>query len=167
MTSSRRLLILGGALLAVLGMTYGLYYALFVEHKTLDRMGGSLAQAFSAAAARDASSPEALRQYRETKYDYIRQVDAHSHWLGLAMLMIVLGVLFDRVNFSERNRQALASCLLAGSAIFPSAVLLQTLYHDNFVFKVLAVAGSGLVMAGLAATAWGLARARTLESPGE
>src|SRR5258708_9298753 len=65
-------------------------------------MGGSLAQSFSAAASRNlAQSQAALEQYGETKYDYVRQVDAHSHWIGLAMLMIVLGVIFERVNFSE------------------------------------------------------------------
>ena len=30
----------------------------------------------------------ALIAYRETKYDYLRQVDVHSHWIGLTMLML-------------------------------------------------------------------------------
>jgi len=30
----------------------------------------------------------ALDAYRSIKYDYVRQVEAHSHWIGLAMLMI-------------------------------------------------------------------------------
>ena len=45
-----------------------------------------------------------LDRLRETKYDYVRQVDLHSHWIGLAMLMIVLGVVFDEVAFGERAR---------------------------------------------------------------
>jgi hypothetical protein len=159
MTGSRKFLVLGGLALAAIGMFYGLYYAVFVEHQTLDQMGGSLAQSFSAAATRDlASSHTALQQYGETKYDYVRQVDTHSHWVGLAMLMIVLGALFDRVNFAEATRQLVAISLLAGSALFPLSVILQTFHHGALLYKALAVVSSALVIAALAATAWGFAR---------
>jgi len=161
-TGSRKLLIFGGVALAAFGMLYGLQYALFVEHQTLDHMGGSLAQSFNAAASRNlGQSQAALEQYGETKYDYVRQIDAHSHWIGLAMLMIVLGVTFERVNFSEGIRQLVAFSLLAGSALFPLAVILQTYHHGAVVLKALAVVGSALVIAALAATAWGFARPRS------
>jgi len=150
---------------AALGMLYGLQYALFVEHQTLDHMGGSLAQSFAAAASRnDGQSQAALEQYGETKYDYVRQVDAHSHGIGLAILMILLGVIFERVNFSEGLRQLVALSLLAGSALFPLAVILQTYHHDAVVLKALAVIASGLIIAALAATAWGFARPQTTAS---
>ena len=159
MTRSRKILVLGGLTLAALGMLYGLYYAVFVEHQTLDHMGGSLAQSFAAAAQRHpAESASALEEYGKTKYDYVRQVDIHSHWIGLAMIMIVLGVAFERVNFSEGVRQLLALALLAGSVLFPLAVLLQTYDHGGVIFKALAVVGSGLVIAALAATAVGFSR---------
>ena len=162
MTGSSRLLIFGGLALAAFGMLYGLHYAVFVEHQTLDQLGGSLAQAFQHAADRyPAQSKAALEAYRETKYDYVRQVDAHSHWLGLAMLMIVLGMLFERVNFSEGVRQAIALSLLVGSAVFPLSVILQTYHHGAVVLKALAVASSGLVIVAMAATAWGFARPRS------
>jgi hypothetical protein len=163
MTGSRKLLIFGGMTLAALGMLYGLYYAVFVEHQTLDQMGGSLAHAFASAAARDSSQSQmALEAYAGTKYDYVRQVDAHSHWIGLGMLLILLGVLFGRVNFSEAIRQAIAISLLAGSAVFPLAVILQTYQHGALAFQALAVVGPGLVISGLTAAAWGFARQRTL-----
>src|ERR1700704_6047086 len=159
MTGSRKLLIFGGMALAAFGMLYGLQYALFVEHQTLDHMGGSLAQSFGAAASRNLQqSQAALEQYGETKYDYVRQVDAHSHWIGLAMLLIVLGVIFGRVNFSETARQAIALSLLVGSAVFPLSVILQTYHHGATILKALAVASSGLVILAMAATAWGFAR---------
>ena len=162
MTGSSRLLIFGGLALAAFGMLYGLHYAVLVEHQTLDRLGGSLTQAFQHAADRHpAQSQAALDAYRETKYDYVRQVDAHSHWIGLAMLMIVLGVLFERVNFSEGIRQAIALSLLVGSAVFPLSVILQTYHHGAIELKVLAVASSALMIVAMAATAWGFARPRT------
>ena len=114
MTGSSRLLIIGGLALAAFGMLYGLHYAVFVEHQTLSRMGGSLAGAFThAAEGRWDDSQLALIAYRETKYDYVRQVDLHSHWIGLAMLLIVLGVVFDEVAFAERTRFAVALAMLA------------------------------------------------------
>ena len=159
MSGSSRLLIFGGLLLSAFGMLYGLHYALYVEHQALDRMGGSLAQAFRYAAVRDSiQAQSSLEAYRTIRYDYVRQVDAHSHWIGLAMLMIVLGAVFEHVNFVEGTRQVLAFSLLAGSAIFPLSVILQTYHHDSAVLKALAVMSSGLVIVALAATAWGFAR---------
>ncbi|MFY9562122.1 MAG: hypothetical protein WAQ52_17955 [Terriglobales bacterium] len=162
MTGSSRLLIFGGLALAAFGMLYGLHYAVFVEHQTLDHLGGSLAQAFAHAADRHPTqSKAALDAYGKTKYDYVRQVDAHSHWIGLAMLMIVLGALFERVNFREAIRQAIALSLLVGSAVFPLSVILQTYHHGAMVLKTLAVASSVLVIVAMAATAWGFARPST------
>ena len=158
MSRSRKILILGGTVLAVLGMLYGLHYAVFVEHQTLDRMSGSLAGAFAHAAERGGDdSQDALTAYRETKYDYVRQVDLHSHWIGLAMLLIVLGVVFDEVAFAERARFAVALAMLAGSIVFPLGVILQTV-HMAPLGSVLAIAGSALVIAALGATAVGFMR---------
>ncbi len=158
MSRSRKLLILGGTVLAVLGMLYGLHYAVFVEHQTLDRMGGSLAGAFAHAAERRGDDSQlALTAYRETKYDYVRQVDLHSHWISLAMLLIVLGVVFDEVAFAERARFTIALAMLAGSIVFPLGVILQTV-HMAPLGSVLAIAGSALVIAALGATAVGFIR---------
>ena len=158
---SSKLLLVGGMLLAACGMLYGLHYALFVEHQTLDQMGGSLAQSFSAAASRNfEQSRTALQRYAETKYDYVRQVDAHSHWTGLAMLIFLLGVIFGRLNFRESNRLFVAVALLTGGIMFPLAVLLQTYNHGGFVWKAFSILGSGLIITALAATAWGFARPR-------
>ena len=40
MSSARKVLLVGGLSLAALGMLYGLHYAVFVEHQTLDRKPG-------------------------------------------------------------------------------------------------------------------------------
>jgi low temperature requirement protein LtrA len=144
--------------LAVVGMLYGLHYAVFVEHQTLDRMGSSLGGAFANAAERHwDDSQSALIAYRETKYDYVRQVDVHSHWIGLAMLMIVLGVVFDEVAFGDRVRFLIALAMLAGSIVFPVGVILQT---ERMVplGSALAILGSALVILALGVTAVGFMR---------
>ena len=159
MTMSRKILIFGGLALAVLGMLYGLHYAVFVEHQTLNNMGGFLFNAFSSAATGNMNAAaSAVQGYAAVRYDYVRQVDLHSHWVGLAMVMIVLGVIFDSVAFAEPMRIFLAVTLLTGCATFPLGVILQTLMRGSVIGSALAVAGSILVIAPTVAIAVGLAR---------
>ena len=155
MSGSRRVLIVGGIALALWGMGYGLWYAVFAEHQALDGIGGSLAMAFEAAASRNAAET-AFRNYKEAKYAYDRQVDVHGHWIGLAMLLIVVGIAFDRVRFAERHKLVLASALLAGAAIFPLGVLLQTFDHGA-IPRGIAILGSVLVIAALFGITLGMA----------
>ena len=99
----------------------------------------------------------ALKQYKDLKYAYERHVDAHGHWIGLAMVLIVLGIGFDRVGFNEQFKILLATALALGSFLFPLGVLLQTLMSGSTP-RVLAVAGSGLVIVSLAGMTVGFAR---------
>ena len=159
MTRSGRLLLVGGIVLAAAGMLYGLHYALFIEHQTLEHMGESLEGAFTQAATENWANAETnLMAYADTKYKYVRQVDAHSHWIGLAMLMIVLGVVFERVGFSEPARRWLAIVLWVGSVLFPLAVLLETSSGGRVLGSILAVFGSAGVTIPLAGVAVGFLR---------
>lgn len=158
MSGSRKLLIVSGILLAIWGMSFGLYYALFVEHQTLDKIGGSLATSFTRGAEGDLIAAQAaLQSYADTQFAYARSVDVHSHWIGLAMLLIVFGVAFDRVGFTERRRMHLAISLVAGSVAFPLGVMLQTL-DRGVIPQAAAAIGAGLVIIALAAIAFGFAR---------
>ena len=162
MKRARKLLIFGGIALAAFGMFYGLYYAVFVEHQTLDQIGGSLTAVFAHAAERSwEASESALVSYKEAKYNYVRQVDVHSHWIGLAMLMIVLGVAFESIHLNERVQWWLAAMMFTGSVVFPLGVILQTVNHAVLLGSSLAIAGSALVTMALGAMAWGFARARS------
>jgi hypothetical protein len=160
-TVARRILLLGGIALAIIGMCHGTWYAVFAEHQALDQIGGSLASAFVHAANRDSQQAQlALANYREAKYIYDRQVDAHGHWIGLAMLLIVLGIVFDRVAFRDNYKSLLAIGLLTGAATFPLSVLLQTLTHNSLP-KLLSIASSALMIGALAITAFGFVSARS------
>lgn len=160
MSAARRMLIFGGIGLALLGMIYGLWYAVFAEHQELDGIGKSLATGFGGAAERNsAAASVALRQYKELKYAYDRHVDVHGHWIGLAMLLIVLGIALDRVTLTEQVKLLLSAGLLLGSLLFPLGVLLQTFSH-GVAPRAVAVAGSALVIASLAGMTMGFARVR-------
>jgi uncharacterized membrane protein YagU involved in acid resistance len=159
MTASRKILIFGGLALAALGMLYGLHYAVFVEHQTLNNMGGFLFNAFSSAAAGNTNaSTSAVQGYAAVRYDYVRQVDLHSHWIGLALVLIVLGAIFDSVAFVERTKISLVIALLTGSIVFPLGVILQTVFRGSIVGSALAIAGTVLVIVSMATVAAGLAR---------
>jgi hypothetical protein len=161
MNDAQKVLIFGGLTLIAFGMLYGLHYAIFVEHQALDRMGGSLAAAFVHAAEGNLPAAESdLKTYASTKYGYVRQVDVHSHWIGLAMLVTVMGVIFDRVAYSLRMRFWIAIALLVGAFVFPLGVVLQTWSYGAAFGSALAIVGSGLVTIALTAVAWGLAMKR-------
>jgi hypothetical protein len=158
MSGSRKLLIISGMLLALWGMGFGLYYALFVEHQALDKLGGSLATSFTAGAKGDLIAAHAsLQIYIDTQFDYVRSVDVHSHWIGLAMLLIVSGAAFDRLGFKESRRRLLAWLLVFGSVTFPLGVILQTL-DKRIIPQAVAALGAGAVIIALATMALGFAR---------
>jgi len=160
MSASRKLLLVSGLLLAIWAMTYGLWYAMFAEHQHLEGMGASLARAFTRAAERNmAEAHAAIRAYAETRFAHVRHVDVHSHWGGLALLLIIFGAIFDRLGFEERVRFRLAAVLLAGSVIFPLGVILQVVDRSWWP-TALAMLGSGMVTVALAFVAWGFARQR-------
>jgi hypothetical protein len=162
--SPRQTLLLGGITLAILGMSYGLWYAVFAEHQALDGIGHSLASEFQAAAERNPAALESsLLQYRDAKYAYDRQVDVHGHWIGLAMLLIVLAIAFDHVALSEKLKRLLAWALLLGAALFPLGVLMQTWTHRALP-QAVAILGSALVIAALTGSVFGLMRRQAAQA---
>jgi len=159
MSAARKILIVAGLEMAIIGMLYGLVYAVFVEHQTLDALGATLTAGFLHAANGDLNAARAsIGEYSHVAYNYVRHVDAHSHWIGLAMLLLVLGLAFDRVSFAEQSKLWLAVLLVAGSAVFPLGVLMQT-WIAGPLPQVAAAAGATAVTAGLAGVALGFARA--------
>ncbi len=167
MNASSKVLFLGGWLLVLLGMGYGLWYAVFDEHQTLEHMGMSLAESFTQAAERNLSASDlALTDYAETGAEYVREVHAHAHWILLAMVMIALGLAFDQVKLSEKMRLALAWLMFSGSALFPAGVLLQN-FSDGLLAQAMAVGGAVAVIVALTGTAFGFLRRRNREQAGQ
>ena len=158
MKRSQQFLAIAGLALAVWAMSYGFYYAVWVEHQTLDYIGGALAGGFQHAAARDIAGARAgLDDYARAKYVYTREVDAHSHWIGLAMVLLALAALWNRLAYGEGARRLLAGALIAGAYGFPLGVLLQN-HLAAPVGQGIAVAASGLLIAAFGMVAFGFAR---------
>jgi len=112
----------------VWGMGYGLWYAVFCRApRPLEHNGASLAAGFGGAAERTQRSPKGLFvRYRKQNTSTTEKWMLHGHWIGLAMVLIVLGDGLDRLAFrSESNASSakrLTRCfsLSAGSAVADS-----------------------------------------------
>jgi hypothetical protein len=155
MNKAQKLLITGGLLLSILGMCYGLYYALFDEHQTLAGMGVSMATGFTKAAENNpAEAQVAIETFGDIQFEYRREVHAHSHWISLGMLLMVLGMALNLVALNERYKIVLAVSLLAGAVFFPLGVILQ-IFQLGLIAKLLSIAGTILVITSMAVITWG------------
>lgn len=122
--SARRLLVLGGITLIVLGMVFGDVFAIFILHPNADRIGQALLASCRAVAAGDAAAVgrnfsdigDALEN-RGTK------VDAHLHMIDFGYLALLLAIVMPYVSLSEPAKKRLAALLVAGAAVLPVAVL--------------------------------------------
>ncbi len=161
MDRSQKVLIIAGLLIAVAGMLYGLWYAIFDEHQTLEQLGGALANSFVEASNRDlAGAVNELERYRLIGTEYSREVHAHSHWITLSMILIVLGLAYERVNYGASVKLGLAVVLSIGSFMFPLGVLLQN-FPLGMLGKLLAQAGSLAVILSFLLITIGLFKPRT------
>ena len=155
MTGSQKILLSGGLALAILGMAYGFWYAVVDEHPTLERMGISLASAFAEVAKGEmAQASESLETYGETRFEYIREVHFHGHLVALSTLLLVLGLFFNLLAFSERVRLYLASILVFGTAAMPLGSLLEIVLAGPVPMAV-ALLGTIAIIGGLGAVAAG------------
>jgi len=156
MTGSQKILLSAGLALIILGMAYGFWYALVDEHPTLERMGMSLASAFAEVATGEmGQARESLQAYGETRFEYLRDVHTHGHLAALSTLLLVLGMFFKQLAFSERVRQYLASILVFGTVALPLGSFLE-MFFTGPVPAVLALLGAVCIIAGLAGAAVGL-----------
>ena len=156
MTGSQKILLSGGLALAILGMAYGFWYAVADEHPTLERMGVSLASAFAEVAKGEMDpAREFLKTYGETRFEYIREVHTHGHLVALSTLLLVLGLFFNQLAFTERIRFYLASLLVFGTAALPLGSLLEIMLSGP-VPKAVALLGAVSLIGGLGAVAAGL-----------
>jgi hypothetical protein len=158
MSSAQRVLILTGIALIAGTMAFGVGYALFDEHQTLVGMGTQLATGFMESAGGDIdSSYAALDAYAALSQEYRNEVHSHGHWGMLSLILIVLGLAFDRVAFAEKTVLLLACLLATSTVLFPLGVLLQ-IGPAAAIGKIFSVAGSIGMILGLLITVYGLLR---------
>ncbi|MEH6581875.1 MAG: hypothetical protein V7754_08070 [Halioglobus sp.] len=158
MNTAGRILILTGVILIACTMAFGVGYALFDEHQTLVGMGMHMATGFMEASNGNMEAAySALDSYGALTQEYRNEVHSHGHWGMLSLILIVLGLVFDRLGLEQRKGVLLASLLAASTALFPLGVLLQ-IGPAASLGKILSMAGSIGMILGLLATVYGLFR---------
>src|ERR1700730_13560369 len=123
--SARRLLILGGIGLILVGMIFGDIFAVFILHQNAARVGAGLAAAAHAALAGDSS---AVLAYFQNVGGFLEnrgtKVDTHVHMIDFGYLALMLAILQPWVAFTERAKRALAWVFLMGAGLLPAGVFL-------------------------------------------
>ena len=122
---ARRILLLGGIGLILVGMIFGDIFAVFILHQNASRVGASLAGAAHAALAGNASAAQsyfqnvgAFLENRGTK------VDTHVHMIDFGYLALLLAVLEPWIAFSAAAKRRIAWIFLAGAWLLPIGVFL-------------------------------------------
>lgn len=158
MTASQRWLIFSGLVLAATGMIFGFVYTYAVDHQTLPLLREAYREAFTAAAANDATASQAaLERAGAMNYKYVRIVDVHTHIIKLATVLLLAGLVYPLVAWSEKIKKLAAVCFVAGSLIFPSGVFLEN-FSSSLVPKAAAGAGALLAIVSFAVILLGLFR---------
>lgn len=147
MTSANKTYIVGGLLLVLIGLIFGVYYAIFDEHQTLVAMRMAFAQSFfEAAAGNQAGVSENIEVFRANSFEYIREVSFHAHVIELGTLALIIPLFAHRIGWDDGRKLLIARLFIVGSLAFTLGVLAQTLALSG-VTQGLAVMGSGLVIA--------------------
>jgi hypothetical protein len=164
--SARRLLVLAGIGMILVGMIFGDIFAVFVLHQNASRVGASLRSAAEAALAGDVARVQTsfadvgtFLENRGTK------VDTHVHLIGFGFLALMLALLQPWVDLAETSRQRLAWLLVVGGVVLPVGVFL--IHYVGLACSplqaigwasIVADAGGLLVMIATGGYLYGLAR---------
>jgi hypothetical protein len=123
--NARRLLLLGGIGLILVGMIFGDIFAVFVLHQNAARVGTSLSNAAHAALAGDGAA--ALKNFQDVGAfleNRGTKVDTHVHMIAFGYLALMLALLTPWIALSANTKKRLAWLFLCGAGLLPVCVFL-------------------------------------------
>ena len=146
--SARRLLLLGGMGLILVGMIFGDIFAVFVLHQNAARVGASLAAAShaalggdSAAVVKNFQNVGSFLENRGTK------VDTHVHIIAFGYVALMLALLVPWMTLSATTKKRLAWLLLCGAGLLPLCVFL--IHYVGLAYSPLQAIGWASIFADL------------------
>ena len=146
--SARRLLLLGGIGLILVGMIFGDIFAVFVLHQNASRVGASLAAASHAAFAGDRA---AAANYFQDVGGFLEnrgtKVDTHAHMIAFGYLALMLALLAPWTALSARTKRRLAWLFLCGAGLLPLCVFL--IHYVGLAYSPLKSIGWASIFADL------------------
>lgn len=144
--SARRLLVLGGIGLILVGMLVGDIFAVFVLHQNAAKVGESLSSAAHSAMAGDeqavGSSFQSVGSFLENRGT---KVDTHVHMIAFGYLALMLAILQPWVALRESSRKKVAWTFLIGAWLLPVGVFL--IHYVGLAYSPLAAIGWASVFA--------------------
>jgi hypothetical protein len=148
---ARRLLIVSGILLIIVGMIFGDIFAVFVLHQNASRIGEHLLAATEAVATGKAAAaeenilrvggPGGFLENRGTK------VDTHVHMIAFGYIALLLAIVLPYVALSEERKKQLALLFVVGATLLPPAVFL--IYYVGAAYSPLEAIGWASIAADL------------------
>src|SRR5712664_73816 len=146
--SARRLLVLGGIGLILVGMLFGDIFAVFVLHQNAARVDASLAAAAHAALAGDHAAVLAnFRNVGAFLENRGTKVDTHVHMIDFGYLALLLAILQPWIAFEKKAKQGFARLFLAGAALLPVGVFL--IHYVGLAYSPLQTIGWASIFADL------------------
>jgi hypothetical protein len=144
--SARRLLVLGGIGLILVGMLIGDLFAVFALHQNAAKVGASLSAAAHAAMAGDSNAVlanfQSVGNFLESRGT---KVDTHVHMVAFGYLALMLAILQPWVAFSENWKKNLAWVFLIGAWVLPVGVFL--IHYVGLAYSPLAAIGWASIFA--------------------
>jgi hypothetical protein len=146
--SARRLLVIGGVALILVGMLWGDIFAVFVLHQNASRINENLLAATNAVAVHDPSSvPQHFMAIGGFLENRGTKVDAHVHMIDFGYLALLLALVQPFVALSESAKRKLAALLLFGAALLPVGVFL--IHYVGLIYSPLESIGWASIFADL------------------
>ena len=143
---ARRLLVLGGIGLILVGMLVGNIFAVFVLHQNAAKVGESLSTAAHAAAGGDTKTIlagfQSVGNFLENRGT---KVDTHVHMIAFGYLALLLAILQPWVAFSDNAKKKLAWIFLFGAWLLPVSVFL--IHYVGLAYSPLAAIGWASIFA--------------------
>ena len=147
MASQQRLVIIIALSLILISSLAGAFFAFSVEQETLLKLREQYETAFVSAAGNDLQTASASLQHAEKlNYRYVRIIDAHTHIIKLATLLLLISLLLPLLNWACKIQLRFAMTLATGCVLFPASIFLQ-IYVSGLVFKAGAAIGALLIIA--------------------
>jgi len=160
--SARRLLVLVGIGLILVGMIFGDIFAVFILHQNAARVGASLSAASHAALAGEADS--VLRNFQDVGAfleNRGTKVDTHVHMIAFGYLALILALVEPWIALSPELKKNLAWLFVFGAGLLPVCVFL--IHYVGLAYSPLKSIGWASIFADLGgmfvlvATLWYLA----------
>jgi hypothetical protein len=156
MSGSQPTLTAAALLLVAAGLVVGFAHAAAVHSNTLPVL--QYREHWTAATLASQNGPrEAIQAAQHKSYAYTRVIDAHTHIIKLATVLLLVALVYPIIRLPEKRKRTLAIMLIAGICVFPLGVLAE-IYVRGRSAQAVAAIGALLVILGFGGLVWGLLR---------